>query len=335
MSALELQVGLIGCGTVGSAFCEALAERQAAVEARFGARLRLVEVAVARPRLPRAAAGRARLHGDALALAENSALDIVVEASGAPGAAAWLLAAHERGAAVVTSNKQALAGDASLLELLARHDARLQCEAAVAGGVPVVRALRESLAADEVRSLRGVLNGTTTYVLSRIEEGASLEEGVREAQRAGYAERDPSYDLGGQDAAAKLAILATLAWLEPVGLDRIAVRGLDEGAARAVRDAGRDGRRVRLVAAASQSGRLESSFAPAALEPSDPLAATSGVENVIEVEAAVAGRLGWRGAGAGGRATASALLADTVVAARALVRPAPDDGRGRRHPWGA
>jgi homoserine dehydrogenase len=321
---LELRVGLIGFGTVGSAFARVLAERSADLARRYGLRLALDQVAVARPDVARSGAGAARVHGDPSRLAADPDLDIVVEATGALAAAAWLRSAHGRGATVVTANKQALVSDPLLLEALARHDPRLLCEAAAGGAVPVVRALRESLAADRVRELRGVLNGTTTFVLSRLAEGGSLAAAVAEAQRKGYAEADPSYDLEGRDAAAKLAILSTLAWGEPIGLDRIAIRGLEEDVEHTVRAARQGGRRVRLVARAREipapaaGSTTGATVAAETLEATDPLAATDGVENVVEVEAALAGRLLWRGAGAGGRATASALLADTLAAARAI-----------------
>ncbi len=352
---MELRLGLIGLGTVGSAFGEVLAERRTAIERRYGLRLVLDQVAVARPGRPRPAQGAARVHHDPAGLADDSALDIVVEATGALEAAAWLRSAHARGAAIVTANKQALVHDRSLLEALARHDPRLQCEAAAGAAVPIVRALRESLAADRVLALRGVLNGTTTFLLSRLEEGALLADAVAEAQRSGYAETDPAYDLEGRDAAAKLAILCTTAWREPVGLDAIVTSGLGDGIERMVRSARDAGRRTRLVARARLHGdRLdeardpqgpaarrergstgadrpvatreltaaaagfEATVAVESLAMDDPLATTRGVESLVEVEAALAGRLVWSGPGAGGRATASALLADTLAAARAI-----------------
>jgi homoserine dehydrogenase len=329
---MELRIGLIGFGTVGRTFAEVVAERRAALEQRYGVRLLLDQVAVARPTTPRPAAGSARVHGDPAGLAADPGLDVVVEATGALEAAAWLRSAHARGATVVTANKQALVHDRSLLEALARHDPHVHCEAAAGGAVPIVRALRESLAADDVLALRGVLNGTTTFVLSRLAEGGSLAAAVAEAQRKGYAEADPSYDLEGRDAAAKLAILSTLAWGEPVGLERISTRGLEGDVEHIVRVARQTGRSVRLVARArevpvrreeptrapSAPTEIEATVGVEALEAADPLAATDGVENVVEVETALAGGLLWRGAGAGGRATASALLADTLAAARAI-----------------
>jgi homoserine dehydrogenase len=315
---MELRLGLIGCGTVGSAFGDLLAERGAELERLYGLRLVLDQVAVAHPDRPRPTIGSARVHGDPARLAEDPGLDIVVEATGALGAAVWLRSAIERGATAVTANKQALVHDPQLLRALACHDPRLQCEAAAAAAVPIVRALRDSLAADKVLSLRGVLNGTTTFVLSRIEEGSRLTDAVTEAQRAGYAEADPSDDLQGRDAAAKLAILCTVAWREPVGLDVIAIRGLGAEVEEDVRSARRAGRRMRLVARARLG--QPPAVSVESLEPDDPLASTSGVDSMVEVQAALAGRLVWSGPGAGGRATASALLADTLAAARTVVQ---------------
>jgi homoserine dehydrogenase len=358
---MELRLGLIGCGTVGSAFGGLLAERRAALERLFGVILVLDQVAVARPGRPRPTVGAARVHGDPARLAEDPTLDIVVEATGALEAARWLRVVLDRGAAAVTANKQALVHDPHLLRALARHEPRLHCEAAAAAAVPIVRALRDSLAADRVLTLRGVLNGTTTFVLSRIEEGARLAHAVAEAQRAGYAEADPADDLEGRDAAAKLAILCTVAWREPVGLDAIATRGLETGIEEEVRSAQSAGRRVRLVARARRldtadldaapvadddattGGRtatdedattnrgatprakpapqaLQAAVAVESLDPDDPLGLTRGVDSMVEVETAQAGRLLWSGPGAGGRATASALLADTLAAARALAQ---------------
>ena len=313
----QVRLGLIGCGTVGGAFAAALLETRSALQARAGARLALVQVAVAHPGRPRTALAGARVHADPSALAADPEIDVVVEATGAEEAAEWLRTAHARGASVVTANKRALSQDPWLLELLAARDPRLYCEAAVAGAVPVVRGIRESLAGDRVRRLRGVLNGTTTYVLSALENGGTLARAVREAQEAGYAEADPTLDLNGQDAAAKLAILATLAWGEAVPLARVATRGIEDGVPDLVARARRAGARVRLVAEARRDGSVDARVAPVLLEPADALASTAGVENAVEVDTILAGRLLWKGPGAGGPPTASALLADMIAAARA------------------
>jgi homoserine dehydrogenase len=318
---VELRLGLIGCGTVGSAFATSFSERHASLERVTGTKLRLAAVAVARahlrdPRDPRVTP--APLTEDAAALAADPAIDIVVEASGAPNAGAWIRSALDRGAAVVTANKQALARDPHLLATLAASDSRLHCEAAVAAAVPIVRALRESLAGEEIRGLRGVLNGTTTFVLGQLEQQRPFADAVRDAQQEGFAERDPANDLSGADAAAKLAILCSIAWREPVTASDVRVRGIDASIESTVDAARAYGGRVRLVAHAERNGRVHASVEPRVLDGSDPLATGTGVHNVVQVRTALAGTLTWHGAGAGGRSTASALLADTLAAARTL-----------------
>lgn len=334
MAPPELRIGLIGCGTVGGAYCAALSERRAWIERAHGIRLALARVAVAHPERARDHLDGARIDDDAASLAEDASIDILVEASGAPLAGAWIATALARGAVVVTANKQALARDTALLRALAAPEPRLWCEGAVAAAIPIIRALRESLAGDEVRAVRGVLNGTTTFVLSRLERGGSFHDAVREAQRAGYAEADPTSDLSGADAAAKLAILCSIAWREPVTVDQVRVRGIGEHIVDEVRGGASYGARVRLVATAARNGGVHASVAPELLEPGDPLGAVDGVHNVVVLDTALAGTLTWHGAGAGGRSTASAVLADTIAAARSLghapafhVRPAPHRSR--------
>jgi len=256
---VELRIGLIGCGTVGSAFAASFEERKSSLEQLTGRRLRLARVAVLRPHLRDPRLAPAPITGDAAAIAADPGIDIVVEASGAPNAAEWLRAALDRGAAVVTANKQALARDTTLLAALAARESRLHCEGAVAAAVPIVRALRESLAGEEIHALRGVLNGTTTYVLGRLEQQRPFADAVSDAQREGFAERDPSDDLSGADAAAKLAILCSIAWREPVTLDRVNVRGIDATVSETIDAAREYGGRVRLVASAQRNGHLHAS----------------------------------------------------------------------------
>lgn len=323
MSPVQLRVGLIGYGTVGSAFATSFDERRASLEQLTGARLRIARVAVLRPHLRVPWLSSAALTDDAADVAADPNIDIIVEASGAPNAAHWIRAALERGATVVTANKQALARDAGLLATLAARNSRLHCEGAVAAAVPIVRALRESLAGEEIHALRGVLNGTTTFVLGRLEQQRLFADAVCDAQREGFAERDPSDDLSGADAAAKLAILCSIAWREPVTVDRIRVRGIDSSVAETVDAAREYGGRVRLVATAERNGSVSASVEPVVLDGSDALATGTGVHNVVEVRTALAGTLTWHGAGAGGKSTASALLADTIAATRTLAATRP------------
>jgi len=318
MAPVELRLGLIGYGTVGSAFAASFIERRAVIEHVTSTRLRLATVAVARPhrRDPRTAL--APFTDDAAGIAADPSIDILVEASGAPEAGDWIHTALARGAVVVTANKQVLARDPRLLTEIAARDSRLHCEGAVAAAVPIVRALRESLAGEEIHAVRGVLNGTTTFVLGRLEQQRPFADAVRDAQCEGFAERDPAHDLSGTDAAAKLAILCSIAWHEPVTLAQVSVRGIDSSVAETVDAAREYGGRVRLVATAERNGRVHASVEPRVLDGTDPLAAGTGVHNVVQVRTALAGTLTWHGAGAGGLSTASALLADTIAAARAI-----------------
>ena len=309
-----VRLGLIGCGTVGSAFAEQLLAREPQLAGRIGARIHLARVAV-RDALKSRPVPRRLVTTDAGDLAADPDIDVVVDASGAAPSPGWICAALGRGACVVTAGKQAVARTPALLERLVRRDQRLWCEGAVAAGVPVVRALRESLAGEEIHSIRGVLNGTSTYLLTRIEAGATIDAALAEARALGFAEADARADLDGSDAAAKLAILGTLAWRAPLLVDHVSVTGID-----AVQPLAREGG-WRLVATAIREGdRVRAIVRPERLHPGDPLASASGVLNVVEVRAALAGVLTWSGAGAGGAATASAVLGDTLSAARQALR---------------
>lgn len=322
-----LRVGLIGNGTVGAAFAAVLTESSERLARRLPIRLKLAQVAVLHPDRHRTTPGGARLHDDAAALAADPAIDVVVEASGDPHAAAWLRTALGRGAAAVSANKLAIAGDRWLLDALARREPLLQCEAAVAAAVPIVRALRDSLDGEEIHDIRGVLNGTTTFVLSQVEQGARFDEALDRARECGYAESDASADLSGRDAAAKLAILATLAWRRPVTLDTVSTRGIDANIADVVRAATAHDARVRVVAEAWRDDELHLSVSPKILAAGDRLGQAEGITNVVEVRSSLAGPLTWFGPGAGGQHTASALLGDLLVAARALTGTPAAAGR--------
>lgn len=309
-----VRLGLIGCGTVGSAFAEQLLAREPVLARRIGARLHLARIAVRNTGRTRSVP-RLALTTDAAGIAGDPDIDVVIEATGAPDAAEWLQTALGRGATVVTASKQAVARTPALLERLVRRDQRLWCEGAVAAAVPVVRALHESLAGEEVHAIRGVLNGTSTFLLTRLEDGATFDSALAEARKLGYAESDSSADLDGTDAAAKLAILCTVAWRSPVLASQVSVTGI-AGVLPVAREGG-----WRLVASATRDGdQVCARIAPERLAPPDPLAAAHGVVNVVEVRASLAGALTWSGAGAGGTATASALVGDTLSAARQALR---------------
>lgn len=323
MSQPVLRLGLIGYGTVGHAFARALAASHDRIALRLPARLQLTRVAVRQPDRIRNLVPDARVCDDAASVAADPSLDLIVEASGDPTASAWLRAGLQRGAATISANKQTIAASLPLLRALAERHPLFHCEGAVAAAVPIVRALRDSLDGEEILDIRGILNGTTTFLLSEIEQGGSFREALGTAVALGLAERNSTADLSGADAAAKLAILATIAWRVPVTSDQVAVRGIDDRVTDAARVAFENGRRLRLVAEAWHDTALRLVVEPRTLDAGDPLASVTGVTNAVELHAALAGQLRWFGPGAGGDRTASALLGDVFTAVRALT--------GRRH----
>ncbi|MGQ0648870.1 MAG: homoserine dehydrogenase [Gemmatimonadaceae bacterium] len=314
-----LRVGLIGFGTVGQAFARSLAQSADRLAARLPARLRLTRVAVRCPDRIRAAWPELRIGDDPVSVAHDPALDVLVEASGADAASSWLHAALTRGAATISANKQAVATSLPLLQALADRHPLFHCEGAVAAAIPIVRALRDALDGEDILDIRGILNGTSTFVLSEVERGADFAAAFGRAESLGFAERGNRSDVDGSDAAAKLAILATTAWRTPLTRDRVRVRGFDERIVPQARQAFASQRRVRLVAEAWIANGPKLVVEPRVLDADDPLATVTGVTNAVELTAVLAGQLRWFGPGAGGDRTASALLGDVLAGARALL----------------
>lgn len=315
-----LRIAVAGCGTVGGALLDLLAQHGHDLARRARVRFEVVRVLVRDASRPRSAAVPRALVTDDLEAFLATPADAVVEAiGGLDPAAAIARHALTRGRRLVTANKALLRCDGpALLALAARHrdaGAALDFEAAVGGGVPVVRLLRESLAGHGLQRIRGVLNGTTNYILSRIESGATYDEALRAAQRAGFAEADPSRDLSGLDAADKIAVLAWLGFdVDPSALE-VRTTGLPApGAlARAVRDARAQGGVIRVVATATRVGDgVYARVAPRLLAAADPLAQVRDEENAIQFTSESCGVVSVAGRGAGGSATASAILADLL-----------------------
>ncbi|MCR1982356.1 homoserine dehydrogenase [Cellulosimicrobium cellulans] len=321
-----LRVALLGCGVVGTQVARLLTEQADDLASRVGAPLELVGIAVRDASAPRdAAVDRSLLTEDAAALVERA--DIVVEVmGGTEPARSLLLRAIEAGAAVVTANKALLAEDGPTLYKAAdAAGVDIYFEAAVAGAIPIVRPVRESLAGDRVRRVLGIVNGTTNYVLDQMAStGRGLDEAVREAQDLGYAEADPTADVEGYDAAAKAAILASLAFHTRVSLDDVAREGILAVTADDVAWAAQTGHVIKLLAIAERrDGDATGAEAgvsvrvhPALVPTSHPLANVRGSFNAVFVEAESAGELMFYGRGAGGAPTASAVLGDVVSAAR-------------------
>jgi len=314
-----LKVALLGCGAVGTQVVRLLAAQADDLAARVGAPLELVGVAVRSLDAERdPVVDPALLTTDAAALVTRA--DVVVELMGGlEPARSLLLSAIAHGASVVTANKALLAVDGPTLYAAADAAAvDLYFEAAVAGAVPVVRAVRESLAGDRVRRVLGIVNGTTNFVLDTMTaDDVDLEVAVKDAQRLGYAEADPSADVEGLDAAAKAAILASLAFHTRVSLADVSCEGITALTADDVAWATRTGHVLKLLAVAERlDGGISVRVHPALVPVEHPLAGVRGAFNAVFVEAEAAGQLMFYGPGAGGVPTASAVLGDLVAAAR-------------------
>jgi homoserine dehydrogenase len=316
-----VRIALLGCGGVGSEVYRLLGRQAADLAARIGAPLEVAGVAVRRPGRVRAVpVDPALLTEDAMALATRPDVDIVVEViGGIEPARSLLLAAMKNGKSVVSANKALLAEDGGTLHQAAR-DARtdLYYEAAVGGAIPLLRPLRESLAGDAVRRVLGIVNGTTNYILDRMDtSGAGFADALEEAQALGYAEPDPTADIEGFDAAAKGAILASLAFHSEVTAAGVFREGITAVTQADITSARTLGHVVKLLAICERSeAGVSVRVHPAMIPRSHPLAGVREAYNAVFVEAESAGRLMFYGAGAGGQPTASAVLGDIVAVAR-------------------
>lgn len=331
MGPVALRVALLGCGVVGTQVVRLLTDQADDLAARVGAPLELVGIAVRDTARERPGIDPALLTDDAAGLVARA--DIVVEVMGGlEPARELILAAIEAGASVVTANKALLAQHGpTLYEAADRAGVDVYFEAAVAGAVPIIRPLRESLAGDKVRRVLGIVNGTTNYILDEMaSRGLSFDAALAQAQELGYAEADPTADVEGHDAAAKAAILASLAFHTRVGLDDVACEGITGVSADDMRWAAETGHVIKLLAIAEASAEGVLARVHPALVPLDhPLAGVRGAFNAVFVESEAAGALMFYGQGAGGAPTASAVLGDVVSAARHRVL----GGKGPVESW--
>jgi homoserine dehydrogenase len=325
LSAKTIKVALLGCGVVGSEVVRLLHDHADDITSRVGATVELAGIAVRRPARRRDLPVDPSLFtADAAGLVARQDIDVVVEViGGIEPARTLLLTALGRGASVVTANKALLAEDGPTLYAAARENgADLYYEASVAGAIPLLRPLRESLAGDRIRRVLGIVNGTTNYVLSRMHEtGAGFTEALDEATALGYAEADPTADVDGFDAAAKAAILASLAFHTRVTAADVHREGISDVTAADVASARAMGCVVKLLAIAERGydERGESvgvRVHPAMIPASHPLASVGDAYNAVFVEAEAAGQLMFYGRGAGGSPTASAVLGDLVAVCR-------------------
>ena len=329
MDALPIRIGLLGCGNVGGALVELVRTRRADIAARLGLDLEVVRVAVRSTTKDRPVeVAPALLTTDALAVATASDIDVIIEViGGIEPARELILEALKSGKPVITANKELLANHGA--ELFAAADSAqrdLLFEAAVAGGIPLMRPLRESLAGEPIRRVMGIVNGTTNYILTRMtEDGASYHSALAEAQRLGYAERDPTADVEGYDAGAKAAIIAMVAFGVRVVAGDVYHEGISSITQTDIDVAGRLGYRVKLLAIVERfdgGDRPEVAVRvhPAMVPETHPLAAVRDSFNAVFVEGGAAGDLMFYGRGAGGGPSASAVLGDLIDAANNLRR---------------
>ncbi|MET3368800.1 UNVERIFIED_CONTAM: homoserine dehydrogenase [Jeotgalibacillus campisalis] len=326
-----LKVALLGCGNVGAQVARILIDDAEALAARSGARLELSGIAVRNIDSPRdVELPRELFTTDADTLVKDA--DLVIELMGGiEPARSLILTAIQNGACVVTGNKALLAQDGpTLYEEADKAGVQLSYEAAVAGAIPILRPIRDSLSGDRITRVLGIVNGTTNFILDQMDTtGAQFSDALAEAQRLGYAEADPTADVEGHDAAAKAAILASLSFHTRFSLDDVYCEGITKVSAADIASAKEAGFVIKLLAIAE---KIESSdngsgisvrVHPTLLPREHPLAAVRGAFNAVFIEAENAGELMFYGQGAGGTPTASAVLGDLVSAARRLVLGGP------------
>ena len=303
MTPEPFRIGLLGHGTVGSAFAELLAQRADAIEAEVGLRPELSGVLT-------------RSQGDFGDLLERS--DLIVELMGGiEPAREYVLRALEEGRHVVTANKQLLSQHGEeVFDAARRGSVQLRFEGAVAGVVPAIRVMAETLAAAHIERVHGIVNGTTNYILTQMAAtGASYEDALREAQEMGYAEADPTEDVTGKDAAAKMAILARLAFGATVGLDQVSYEGIERITADDIAYASELGLSLKLIGSAERiDGGVAVHVHPAFLYADHPLASVNGAFNAVTIESPAITEITLSGPGAGGVQTASAVLGDVISA---------------------
>jgi homoserine dehydrogenase len=325
MSERVMKVGMLGCGNVGAAVIRLLDEHRDDIARRAGCRLEVAKVAVRDPAKPRnVPLDPSRFVTDPLEVIDDPDVDIVCELlGGVEPAGALIKGAFDRDKPVVTANKELLATRGR--ELFDASDAKgldLYFEAAVGGGIPLIRPLKESLAGERLRRVMGIVNGTTNFILTKMsEEGRGFDDVLREAQALGYAEADPSADVDGHDAAAKCAILASIAFNARVVADDVYREGISRVSSEDIEYARRLGYVVKLLAIAEmgEDERIAVRVHPAMIPAAHPLASVRDAFNAVFVEGPRVGELMFYGRGAGGDPTATAVVGDLIAVARNLI----------------
>jgi len=316
-----LNIGMLGCGNVGAEVARLLSTDNGDFAARAGAELVLTKIAVRDLKKARAEINPALFTSDAESVVSDPAISIVIEVMGGINPAReLLLKAMKNGKSVVTANKALLAKHgAELFDAATEYGVDLYYEASVGGAIPILRPLRESIVGDHVTRIMGIVNGTTNYILTKMdEEGLPFDSVLKEAQALGYAEADPTADVAGHDAAAKAAILASLAFHSRVADSDVYCQGITEISATDVSVAKAIDHVIKLLAIAelTTDGKISVRVHPTLIPRSHPLAAVRNAFNAVFVEAESAGELMFYGRGAGGEPTASAILGDVIAVAR-------------------
>ncbi|MGE5547256.1 MAG: homoserine dehydrogenase [Solirubrobacterales bacterium] len=320
-----LKIAIAGLGTVGGGTVRLLADQAEILAARAGRPLKLVAAAALERPADLPLDGVA-FHADARAMAREADFDVLVELIGGSGGVALDVVniALERGKSVVTANKAMIAHHG--VELARKAEAKgaaIGFEASVGGGIPIIKSLREGLAGNRVGKVMGILNGTCNYILTTMREsGRGFDDVLAEAQKLGYAEADPTFDIDGIDTAHKLAILASLAFAQPVDIDGVSCEGIRHVSALDIRYADELGYRIKLLGVASLTeAGVETRVYPAMVPLSFPLAHVNGVFNAIVTEGDFVGRTVLEGRGAGALPTASAVVSDLMDMARGRTTP--------------
>jgi homoserine dehydrogenase len=312
-----LGVGLLGLGTVGSGVARVLLAKGDALERRIGRPVQICKVLVRDPSKPRTISLSVPLVTDPLQVIDDPAVDIVVEVIGGEEPARTLiLQAIERGKHVVTANKEVMAKHGpAILAAAAARGVTVAYEASVGGGIPLIGPFQLDLAANDITSVVGIVNGTTNYILTRMtESGAAFADALREAQDLGYAEPDPTNDVEAWDAAYKLAILASLAFGAPVMPEQIWREGITQVSQRDILYAGEMGYRIKLLAIARLvDGQVEAHVHPSLVHRGSMLASVDGSFNAVQIEGDLIGSALFYGRGAGSEPTASAVVADLIA----------------------
>ena len=321
MSSKTLKIAMLGCGVVGSQVARLLIANKADLSTRAGANLELIKVAVRNPKSKNYGVPDELLTSDLKSIVNDPQVDLVIELlGGIEPARELILTALKNGKSVVTANKALLAKHGAELYAAADNaNVDLYYEAAVAGAIPILRPLRESLVGDQVLKVMGIVNGTTNYILTKMDEnGTAFEDALREAQKLGFAEADPTADIEGGDAAAKAAILAGLAFHSRVTDLDVYKEGISNISATDVKVAKAMDLVIKLLAIAdvTDEGAIAVRVHPALISRSHPLASVRDSYNAVFIESASAGQMMFYGRGAGGEPTASAILGDLVAVAR-------------------